>query len=72
MGFQDVVFLPLQTGIYTTFIRHCGRGFFFWTATCLRTVVCKQGHALCKIFLLQQIIFLCQLNFLKIIRLSQH
>ena len=30
----------------------------------------KQGHALCKIFLLQQILFLCQLNFIEITRLS--
>ena len=32
----------------------------------------KQGHGPCKIFLLQQRLFLCQLNFFKILRLSHY
>ena len=33
---------------------------------------CKQEHAPCKIHLLQQRLFLCQLNFMEIMRLSQY
>ena len=31
----------------------------------------NHGYALSKMFLLQQILFLCQLNFIEIMRLSQ-
>ena len=42
------------------------------TATCLRTVVVgMEGQVPCKIFILRQILFLCQFNCLKIIRLAQ-
>ena len=33
--------------------------------------VLKQGHAACKVLSLKQSLFLCQLNFMEIIRLSQ-
>ena len=32
----------------------------------------RQGHAPCKIFSLQQILFMFQYNFLKVVRPSQH
>ena len=32
----------------------------------------KQGHAPCKILFLQQSLFLCHMNFMEIIRLSQN
>ena len=39
---------------------------------CLKTVVLgKQGHAPCKILSLKQSLFICQLNFMEIIRMSQ-
>ena len=72
MCFQDVVFLPFQTSFYTTFVINCGRGEGFRKATCLNTVAGgKQGHAPCKMLLLQQILFLCHSNFIEITRLSQ-
>ena len=71
MGFQDVAFLPSRASFSTTFLKSYGRGESLVTTTCLKTVVGgKQGHAPCKILLLQQSLFLCQLNFLEITRLS--
>ena len=70
MGFQDVVFLPLCASFYTTFLKNCGRCESLVTTTCLKTVVVgKQGHAPCKILLLQQSLFLCQSIFIEILRL---
>ena len=64
MSFQDVAFLPpleLDRG---------GRGESLRTATYLKTVVGgKQGHAPCKVFPLQQSLFLSQSNLMEIIRL---
>ena len=41
------------------------------TTTCLKTVVGgRQRHAPCKVLSLQHNLFLCQLNFNEIIRLS--
>ena len=72
MGFQDVAFLPTQASCSTTFHKNCGRGESLWTTTCPITVVGgKQGHAPSKTFSLQQILFLCQLNFIEVTRLSQ-
>ena len=55
MGFQDVAFLPSRTSFSTTFLKNCGRGEGFRTTTCHKTVVGgKQGHAACKLFLIQR------------------
>ena len=55
----------------TTFLKTCVRGESLRTSTCHKTVVGgKQGHASCIILLLQQNPFLCQLDFMEIIRLS--
>ena len=54
MGLQDVAFLPFQTSCYTTFLMNCGKGEILTTATYVRDlIVGKQGHAPCKILLLQ-------------------
>ena len=37
----------------------------------MTVVVGKQGHALCKILLLRQSLFLCQLNFMEIMKLHK-
>ena len=72
MGFGDVVFLPSRASFCITFLKNCGRGEGLMATTCLRTVVGgKQGLAPCDILLLQQSLFLCQLNFMEIIRLLQ-
>ena len=72
MGFQDVEFQPSRASFSTMFLKICGRGESLVTITCLNTVVVGwQGHALCKMFLLQQSLLLCQLNFMEIIRLLQ-
>ena len=55
MGFQDVAFLPSRVSFSTIFLKNCGRGECLWTTACLKTVSGgKQGHAPCKILLLQQ------------------
>ena len=72
MGFPDVTFLPTPTRIYTMFFTNRGRGEGLGTTKCLRTVVGgKQGHAPCRILSSQQSLFLCQLNFMVIITLSE-
>ena len=50
MDFQDIVFLPSRACFSTTFLNAVVAG--------------KQGHALSKILLLRQRLFLCQLTFL--------
>ena len=71
MGLQDVAFLPSTASFYTTNLKYSGRGECLGTTTCLITVVGdKQGHAPCKILLLKKSLFLCQLNFKEIMRLS--
>ena len=71
MGVPDVAFLPSRASSYTTFLTHCGRGESLGITICTKTVVeGKQGHAPCKIHLLQQCLLLCKLNFKEIIRLS--
>ena len=63
-GFQDVALLISQTSFSSTFLTCCGRGERLRTTTCLQTVVGgKQGHALCKILSLQQILFLVSFEF---------
>ena len=70
MAVQDVASLPSEASFSATFLKHCGRGESLGTTTCLRTVVGgKHRHASCKILLLQQHLFLCQSNFMEIIRL---
>ena len=65
MCFQDVWILPSRASFYTRFSKNC-RGYGLNITTCLKTVAwCRQGHAPCKIFLLQQILCLCQVNFLR-------
>ena len=72
MDIHDVALLPSTASFPTTFHNNSGRYKSHRTTTCLKTVVGgKQWHAACKILLLQQILFLCQLNFMEIIRLSQ-
>ena len=69
MSFQHVAFLPSRASFHTTFLKNCGRGERLRTTTCLGTVVGgKQGHAPCRILLLQLSPFLCQLNFFEITR----
>ena len=64
MGFQDVAFMPSQASFSTTFLKKCGRGESLGTTTCLKTVVGgKQGHAPCKILLLQQSLFFTSVKF---------
>ena len=71
MGYLDVAFLPFRACFPTIFLTNCGMGESLGTTTCPKTVVGgKQGHAPCKILSLQQSLFLCQLNFMEIIRLS--
>ena len=73
MGSQDAAFMPARDTFNTIFIKNRSRGQDLGNVTSLKTVVkAKQGHAHCKIILLQQILFLCQSNFFKIRRLSQH
>ena len=53
IGFQDVEFLHSRDSFYT-FLKNCDRGKVLGTATCLETMaVGNQGHAPCKIYLLQ-------------------
>ena len=59
MGFQDVASLPSRTRFSSMFLNNGGGGESLGTTTCLRTVVgCNQGHAPCKVFKLQQSLFL--------------
>ena len=52
MGFQDVVLLPSQATLSTTFLKNCGRGEIFGTTACFITVVGgKVGHDPYEIFL---------------------
>ena len=63
--FQDVAFLSSRDRFCSYFLINCGRRLVLWTAAHLKTVVLgNQCHALCKIFLICQILFSCQLNFL--------
>ena len=72
MSFWDVALLSYRASIPTTFLKHCSRGESLATATCLGAVVGgKQGHAPCKVFSLQQTLFLCQSYFIEITRLWQ-
>ena len=65
MGLQDVAFLPSRTFL------HCGRGEIHGTTTCLETVVRgRQVMLPAKYFCSNKTSSLCQLNFMKIIRLS--
>ena len=68
---MNVAFMPSIASFSTTFLGNCGRGESL--ITCLKAVVgvILLGHAPCRIFLLQQSLFLCQLNFTEIMRLSQ-
>ena len=71
MGFQDLAFLPFPARFSTTFCKNCDSSECPGTPTCLKTVFGgKQGHASYEILLFQQSLFLCQLNFMEIIRLS--
>ena len=64
--------LTLLNYFSTTFHKHCGRCESLGTTTTLAMARGNQGHAPCKIFMLQQILFQCQFMFLNIIRLFQH
>ena len=71
MGFLDVVFLPSGDCLYVTFLKHCSRGYGIGTGICLRTVVDgKQGMLPVEYFCSNKSSFLCQSNFMEIIRLS--
>ena len=64
MDFLDLAFLPSRASFHTTFLRNCGRGDCLRTATCLSTLFGgKQGHAPCRILLLQQILFFVSVEF---------
>ena len=70
MGFQYVNLLLFRGSFSATFRKDCGRGECLKTTTCLIYVVgVKLGHAPCKMLLLQQSLFLCQLNLMDITRL---
>ena len=72
IGFHDVTFLLSRASFSTIFLKNGGRGESLETATCPKTVAWGRiGHATCKILLLQQSFFLCHMNFMEIIRLSQ-
>ena len=72
MGLQGVAVQPSRAGFSTTFLKSCGRGESLGTTTCHKTVVQgRQEHAPFKILLLPQILFLCQSNFVEIIKLLQ-
>ena len=63
---------PPELVFSTAFLEHCGGCGSHGTTTCLERVVGgKQGHAPCKILSLRQSSFLCQLNVMDIIGLSQ-
>ena len=70
-SFQDVAFLPPSRASFcTTVLKNCGRGESLWTTTYNRTVVVgKQGHAPCRICLLQQSLLFVPVYF--ILRLQQ-
>ena len=69
MGFQDVAFLPDRARSSTTFLKNCHRGESLMTTTYPKTATGgKQGHAPCRTPLLQQSLFLCQSNFMEIIK----
>ena len=57
MGFQDVAFILSRTGFSTPFLENCGIAECLEITTCIKSVVVKQGNALCNIFLLQQRLF---------------
>ena len=61
IGYQDVA------GFYTTFLKYYGRGECLGTTTCLKTVV--KGVLPVKYFSYNKVSFLCQSNFMEIIRL---
>ena len=64
IGFQDVAFLSSRARFNTTFLRNCGRGECPKLAACPQTTVWgKQWHALCGIFLVQQILFPVSVEF---------
>ena len=72
MGLQDVAFLPSQASSSTTFCKHCGRGEGLGATTCHIAVVGgNQWHAPCMILSLRHSLFLSQLNFMEITRLTQ-
>ena len=62
MVIQNVVFLPYEAHFEKIVVGIKGLGL----PHVLKLVVGKQGHAPCEKFLLQQILFLCQLNFLRL------
>ena len=69
MDFQDVALLPSLVSFSTTFLINCGGGEILDTSTSVITMDGgDQGHAPCKIILLQQCLFLCQSNFMEIKR----
>ena len=71
MGIRAVVYLASSASFSTNFFTNCGRGEGLRASICLLVVVGgKQGHAPCRIFLLQQSL-LCQSNCVEIIRLFQ-
>ena len=71
MGFQDVTSLPTRARVPSHSRSNCGGGGKSATITCLITVVGgNRGHAPCNICLLHLYLFVCQLNFVEIIRLS--
>ena len=62
IGFLDIAFLPSKVLFHTTLLKNCGRGEGLRATTCRKTAVGgKQGHAPCKICLLQEILFFQQI-----------
>ena len=72
MCFWDVAFLPPRASFPPHFLQIVVEVKALGPPHVLRLWFgCKQEHAPCSIFLLQLILFLCQLNLMEIIRLSQ-
>ena len=72
MGVTGCTVPAIQSLFSTTFLKNCGRGEGLGTTTCPITVIGgRQGHAPSEILLPQQSLFLCQFNFMEIMRLIQ-
>ena len=71
MDFQDVAFLPFRASFSTRFLKNCGRCEGLGMTTFLKIVIGASKGMIPAIYLRSKKSFLCQLNFMEIIRLSQ-
>ena len=68
MGFQDVAFLPCRANFSSSLLSNCGGAESLRASTCIKTVVGKYMFPVR--YSCSNKASLCQMNFLKIIRLS--